>query len=159
MGGLEQRKEQMRDVRRVHWLTDFLADIRYAVRSLRRASGFTAFVVVTLALGIGMSSATYSMLDGLILRPYPVSDPGRIVTLVSTTRDEAFGDFSYRYTAGEAETSASAAQAYQQSLERRRGPPAAFPPATLLDPSGRFQSAPYQRLLDERDQRRVYLVE
>jgi macrolide transport system ATP-binding/permease protein len=96
MGGLERRKEQMRDVRRVHWLTDFLDDVRYAIRSLRRTSGFTAFVVVTLALGIGMSSATYSMVDGLILRPYPVADPSRIVTLVSTTRDDPFGEFSYR---------------------------------------------------------------
>ena len=96
MGGLTQRKEQMRDVRRVRWLTDFLDDLRYAIRSLRRASGFTAFVVVTLALGIGMSSATYSMVDGLILRPYPVADPGRIMTLVSTTRDDPFGEFSYR---------------------------------------------------------------
>src|SRR5262249_18442049 len=72
MGGLTQRKEQMRDLRRVRWLTDFFDDVRYAIRSLRRASGFTAFVVVTLALGIGMSSATYSMVDGLILKPYPV---------------------------------------------------------------------------------------
>ena len=57
MGGLEQRKEEMRDTRRIHWLTDFVDDVRYAIRSLRRASGLTAFVVMTLALGIGMTSA------------------------------------------------------------------------------------------------------
>ena len=39
MGGLEQRKEEMRDMRRIHWLTDFLDDVRYAVRSLRRTPG------------------------------------------------------------------------------------------------------------------------
>src|SRR4051812_15036995 len=87
MGGLEQRKEDMRDMRRIHWLTDFVDDVHYAARSLRRTSGLTAFVVITLALGIGMSAAVFSMLDGLIFRPYPVPQPGRVVELVSTTRD------------------------------------------------------------------------
>src|SRR5947199_7168478 len=96
MDGLEQLKEQMRDARRIHWLTDFVDDVRYAIRSLRRTFGLTAFVVVTLALGIGMSAATFSMVDGLILRPYPVPHPGNVVTLVSTTRDNSFDGFSYR---------------------------------------------------------------
>src|SRR4029077_5908816 len=46
MGGLEQQKEEMRDMRRVHWLTDFVDDVRYAIRSLSRTPGLTAFVVV-----------------------------------------------------------------------------------------------------------------
>jgi predicted permease len=95
LGGLEQRKEQMRDARRIHWLTDFVDDARYAIRSLRRTLGLTSFVVVTLALGIGLSSAAFSMVDGLILRPYPVRHPAGIVDLVSTTRDNAFDEFSY----------------------------------------------------------------
>src|SRR5256885_7712073 len=94
--GLDQRKEEMRDARRIHWLTDFVDDTRYAIRSLRRTFGLTAFVAVTLALGIGMSTASFSMVDGLILRPYPVPHPGNIVNLVSTTRDNGFNDFSYR---------------------------------------------------------------
>ena len=57
MDGLEQRKEEMRDIRRIHWLTDFLDDAHYAIRSLRRTSGLTACVAITLALGIGMASA------------------------------------------------------------------------------------------------------
>jgi predicted permease len=96
MDGLEQRKEEMRDARRVHWLTDFIDDVRFAVRSLRRTPGLTALVVITLALGIGMTSTPFSMVDALILRPYPVPDPGRVVTLVSTSRDNAFETFSYR---------------------------------------------------------------
>jgi macrolide transport system ATP-binding/permease protein len=96
MDGLEQRKEEMRDARRIHWLTDFLDDMRYAIRTLRRSSGLSAFVVITLALGIGMSAAGFSMVDGLILRPYPVPHPSDVVTLVSTSRDDAFGNFSYR---------------------------------------------------------------
>lgn len=96
MGGLEQRKEEMRDMRRVHWLTDFVDDLRYAIRSLRRTPGLTAFVVITLALGIGMTTTPFSMLDALIFRPYPVPQPGSVVTLVSTTHDNAFENFSYR---------------------------------------------------------------
>src|SRR5579862_1461232 len=93
MDGLEQRKEEMRDMRHIHWLTDFLDDARYAIRSLRRTPGLTAFVVITLALGIGMTSGTFSMVDALIFRPYPVPDPSSVVTLVGTTHDSPFDDF------------------------------------------------------------------
>jgi macrolide transport system ATP-binding/permease protein len=96
MDGLEQRKEEMRDMRGIHWLTDFLDDARYAVRSLHRTSGLTAFVVLTLALGIGMTSGTFSMVDALIFRPYPVPHPSGVVTLVSTSHDSGFDNFSYR---------------------------------------------------------------
>ncbi len=96
MDGLEQRKEEMRDMRRIHWLTDFFDDARYAVRSLRRTPGLTAFVVITLALGIGMTSGTFSMLDALIFRPYPIAHPSAVVNLVSTTRDSSYDNFSYR---------------------------------------------------------------
>jgi predicted permease len=96
MDGLEQRKEEMRDMRRVHWLTDFLDDMHYAIRSLRRTYGLTAFVVITLALGIGMTSAPFSMVDALIFRPYPVPHPSGVVSLVSTSRDNSFDYFSYR---------------------------------------------------------------
>lgn len=96
MDGLEQRKEEVRDTRRIHWLTDFLDDGSYAIRNLRRAPGLTVFVVITLALGIGMSAAVFSMLDGLIFRPYPVPQPGRVVTLAGTSRDKSIDFFSYR---------------------------------------------------------------
>jgi len=96
MDGLEQRKEEMRDMRRIHWLTDFLDDARFAIRSLSRTSGLTAFVVITLALGMGMTAGTLSMVDALIFKPYPVPHPSGIVTLVSTTHDSSFDDFSYR---------------------------------------------------------------
>ena len=96
MDGLEQRKEEMRDMRGIHWLTDFLDDAHYAIRSLQRTPGLAAFVVLTLALGIGMVSGTFSMVDALIFRPYPVPHPSGVVTLVSTTHDSSFDDFSYR---------------------------------------------------------------
>src|SRR5216683_3590726 len=86
----------MRDMLRIHWFTDFLDDARFAIRSLRRTPGLTAFVVITLALGIGMTSGTFSLLDALMFRPYPVPLPSCVVTLVSTTHDSNFDDFSYR---------------------------------------------------------------
>jgi putative ABC transport system permease protein len=96
MDGLEQRKEEIRDMRRIHWLTDFVDDVRYAIRSLRRTPGLTALVVITLALGIGMTTTPFSMVDALIFRPYPIPRPGDLVTLVGTTRDNSFDYFSYR---------------------------------------------------------------
>jgi len=94
--GLAQQKEAMRDMRRIHWLTDFVDDVRYAIRSLRRTPGPTALVVMTLALGIGMTSTPFSMVDALIFRPYPIPHPSGLVTLVSTSRDNSYGSFSYR---------------------------------------------------------------
>ena len=96
MGGLDQRKEEIRDTRGIHWLTDFFDDVRYAFRSLRRTPALSAFVVVTIALGIGMTATPFSMLDGLVFRPYPVPRPADVVTLVSTSRDNAYDSFSYR---------------------------------------------------------------
>ena len=96
LGGVEQVKEQVREARTGAFLDSLLQDFRFAVRSLRRTPGLTAFVVITLALGIGMTSGTFSMLDGLIFRPYPVPHPSSVVTLVSTTHDSPFENFSYR---------------------------------------------------------------
>src|SRR5262245_11802936 len=72
MGGLAQQKEQARDMRGTQWLTDFIDDIRYAARSLARAKGLSFFVILTLALGIGMTAGPLSMVDALVFRPYPV---------------------------------------------------------------------------------------
>ena len=96
MDGLAQRKEEMRDMRRIHWLTDFLDDLRYAIRSLRRTPGLTAFVAITLALGIGFTSSSFSGVDAVIFRPYPVPHAGGVVTLVGTSHDSSFDNFSYR---------------------------------------------------------------
>ena len=96
MQGLAQRKEEIRDTRRVRWLTDLGADLRYASRNLRHTPGLSALVVLTLALGIGMTATPFSMVDALIFRPYPVPRPGEVVSLVGTTRDSAFDGFSYR---------------------------------------------------------------
>jgi macrolide transport system ATP-binding/permease protein len=95
-GGLEAIKQDYRAKRGLPFVENVVQDVRFALRSLRHTPGLTAFVVITLALGIGMTSATFSMVDGLIFRPYPVPHPSSVVNLVSTTHDSPYDDFSYR---------------------------------------------------------------
>lgn len=95
-GGVESIKEAYRSERGLLLIENLLQDLRFACRSLRRTPGLTAFVVLTLALGIGITSGTFSMVDALIFRPYPVPHPGDVLSLVSTTRDDNFGGLSYR---------------------------------------------------------------
>jgi hypothetical protein len=56
-------------------------DIRYAFRSLGRVPGFTVVAILTLALGIGGTTAIFSVVDGILLRPLPYPDPGAIVSV------------------------------------------------------------------------------
>src|SRR5882724_1506394 len=95
-GGVEAMKQDYRAERGLLLIENLLNDVPYAIGTLRRTPGLTAFVVITLALGIGMTSATFSMVDALIFRPYPVPQPSDVVTLVSTTHDSSFDGFSYR---------------------------------------------------------------
>ncbi len=59
----------------------FVQDLRFAFRQLRKAPGFALTVVLTLALGIGATTAIFSLVEGILLRPLPFSDPDRLVLL------------------------------------------------------------------------------
>jgi putative ABC transport system permease protein len=84
MAGFEQRKEECRDVSSVRIVDELLADFRYARRTLGRSPGFTAVAVLTLALGIGATTALFSVTYGVLLRPLPWPDPDRLVRLTET---------------------------------------------------------------------------
>jgi len=71
-GGVEQRKEECRDARRVRPLEDLLHDLRYGVRMMRRSPGFTAVAACSLGLGIGAPTAIFTLFDALLLKPLPV---------------------------------------------------------------------------------------
>src|SRR5688500_1842679 len=78
IGGIEQRKEECRDTRRVRLVEDLVQDLRYGVRTLRRAPGFTTAAVLTLTLGIGTSVAMFTVVNGVLMRPLPFPEPERL---------------------------------------------------------------------------------
>jgi predicted permease len=79
--GLAQVREEVRDVWLSRWFRDFLYDLRFSVRALLRSPGFTAATLLSLTLGIGATTAIYSLVDQLILHSLPVRAPEQLVLL------------------------------------------------------------------------------
>ncbi len=83
--GIEQVKEQVREERLGNWLHSVLSDCRYGLRQLRKNPGATAVMVFTLALAIGATTAIFSVVYGVLLRPLPYPDANRIMAVFEVT--------------------------------------------------------------------------
>ncbi len=83
-GGVEQTRESYRDTQGLPMLEVFFQDLRYAVRTLGRNSGFAMVAVLTLALGIGANTAIFSIVNAVLLRPLPFPQADRIVAVYQT---------------------------------------------------------------------------
>jgi putative ABC transport system permease protein len=87
-GGGEQIKEECREARGVEFLETLWQDIRYGLRTMRRSPGFTIVAVLTLALGIGATTAIFSVVSPLVLEPLPFRDPSHLVTVLESNKGE-----------------------------------------------------------------------
>lgn len=101
LGGVELVKEQVRDDRMGQWLRSVLSDCRYGARQLRKNPGATAIMIFTLAQAIGATTAIFSVVYGVLLRPLPYTEPNRIMAVFevnsngtwSRLADPNFDDF------------------------------------------------------------------
>jgi len=111
-GGVEVQKEECRDALGLRLLDELVADGRYACRQLRRSPGFTAVAVLSLALGIGATSAIFSLMEAAVWKPIAVPEPERLglFSWVSGPRslmNSSWGNWFRTTTGGRASTSFS----------------------------------------------------
>jgi predicted permease len=85
-GGIEQAKELHREARGFPWLDQFLNDVRYGARVLRKSPGFSAVSILTLALGVGATTAIFSAVDATLLHPLPYPQSEQIVNIEDDLR-------------------------------------------------------------------------
>ena len=91
LGNDAQLREAARSIWTVPWLEGLARDLRYALRALRHRPGFAIASILTLALGIGATTALWSVLDPVLLRPLPYHQSERLVALLEVNRDRPNG--------------------------------------------------------------------
>jgi len=90
-GGVERAKESTRDEFRPVLIQDSLLDVRYGVRALRRAPAFTLVAAFTLALGIGSTTAVFTVVHGVLVKPLPFRNSDALVSVKHTAKDVGAG--------------------------------------------------------------------
>ena len=94
MGGAEQTKERCRDMRKMNWLQDLAQDLRYGLRMLRKSPGFTSVAIITLALGIGATTAIFSVVDTVLLHSAPYARSAELVAITEKGPTTAPGEIN-----------------------------------------------------------------
>lgn len=95
IGGFEKRKEECRDTRHVTWIQDLVQDLHFGLRLLRKSPGFTAVVVITLAVAIGANTAIFSVVDAVLLRPLPFQNSSHLMSLHESIPKMGFSKMSF----------------------------------------------------------------
>jgi predicted permease len=92
-GGVERARQLHRNERSILWLEQMRQNVRFSIRQLRKSPGFTTVAVMTLALGIGAVTSVFSVVNGVLLKPFTFRDPGQLV-VVREIEDELRNKFS-----------------------------------------------------------------
>ena len=92
IAGVDARKEEIRDARGLRLLSDLKQDLRFAWRSMRRTPAFATVAVVTLALGIGATTAIFTIANGVLFTPAPFPHPERLFVVSASPRAWSFDD-------------------------------------------------------------------
>src|SRR5215467_8531549 len=114
-GGVEQIKEECRDMRRTHWIETALQDIRFGIRTFRKRPGFTLSVLAVLALGVGSATAIFSIVNRVLLTALPYRSPEKLVRVFGAWEHGSregisppdFADYRHRATTFESMAGAS----------------------------------------------------
>jgi putative ABC transport system permease protein len=96
-GNVSLIEERAREVWRWRWIEDFLFDLRFALRQVRKAPGFATAATLTLAIGIGATTAVFSVVNAVVLRPLPFEQPGRLVSVWPSGEAGPAGPYNVSY--------------------------------------------------------------
>ncbi|MGE4056806.1 MAG: ADOP family duplicated permease [Vicinamibacterales bacterium] len=92
-GGLESTRESVRDEVGIRWLDDALRDVRIGLRLLRRSPGYALASIMVLAVGIGASTAIFTIVDAVLLSPLPFPEPERLAVIRPTSGSRVSAEY------------------------------------------------------------------